>query len=304
MTKHIVVGYDGSTSSRNAVLWAAAEAATRSARLRIVSCYELPLAGEAWVGWNAAAVSSSLLADAEQRVIGIRDELTAVHPHLEVTADVSAGPAEMVLVDEVDCDDLVVVGASRHEGRAAFWLGTTARYAVRHSAAPVVVVRGSASGVPPTRIVVGVDGSPESLEALRWAGDEADRHGINLVVVHSWSYPYLPMDAGASQARDLTKVDAACVLDTALETVRERSAAGVKGLLVEDSAPSALLASVHDGDLLVLGSRGRGAVRARLFGSTVNAVLDEAAVPVVVVPHRDDPHRDDPHRDHGHRVGA
>ncbi|MBK5333949.1 MAG: universal stress protein, partial [Ilumatobacteraceae bacterium] len=45
----------------------------------------------------------------------------------------------------------------------------------------------------------------------------------------------------------------------------------------------ALLETVRDGDLLVVGSRGRGALAARLFGSTVNTVLDRCAVPVVVV---------------------
>ena len=45
----------------------------------------------------------------------------------------------------------------------------------------------------------------------------------------------------------------------------------------------AVLDSLHDGDLLVMGSRGRGAVRAGLFGSTVYNVLDHSAVPVVVV---------------------
>ncbi|MEO6122284.1 MAG: universal stress protein [Ilumatobacteraceae bacterium] len=285
MSNHIVVGFDGSESSHSAVMWAAAEADVRGVVLHIVSCYELPIGGEASIGWSATAVCSVLLDDAERRVIEIRSIVSARYPALEITTDVSAGPADIVLVDGVGIDNLVVVGASRHEGNAAFWLGTTARYAVRHSQAPVVVVRGAATDNPPTRIVVGIDGSPESLEALQWAGAEADLHGVNLVVVHSWSYPYLPVDAGASQARDLTKVDAACVLDQALEVARERFAAGVEGLLVEDSAPSALLATVHDGDLLVLGSRGRGAVRARLFGSTVNSVLDEAVIPVVVIPH-------------------
>lgn len=285
MSKHIVVGFDGSESSRSAVLWAAAEADVRGVDLRIVSCYELPIGGEASIGWSATAVCAVLLEDAERRVVDICATLATAYPELKISSEVSAGPADVMLVDRVGIDDLVVVGASRHEGNAAFWLGTTARYAVRHSKAPVVIVRGVASGVPPTRVVVGIDGSPESLEALQWAGDEADRHGVNLVVVHSWVYPYLPIDAGASQARDLTKVAAACVLNQALEVARERFAAGVKGLLVEDSAPSALLASVHDGDMLVLGSRGRGAVRSRLFGSTVNAVLDEAVIPVVVIPH-------------------
>ncbi len=59
----------------------------------------------------------------------------------------------------------------------------------------------------------------------------------------------------------------------------------VVGELAEDSAPSALLSTVRDGDLLVLSSRGRGALKAGVFGSTVNTVLDHADVTVAVTPH-------------------
>ena len=54
-------------------------------------------------------------------------------------------------------------------------------------------------------------------------------------------------------------------------------------MLVESEPVAGLLEAIRDGDHLVLGSRGRGAVRSGLFGSTVNGILDVAAVPVVVV---------------------
>jgi nucleotide-binding universal stress UspA family protein len=57
----------------------------------------------------------------------------------------------------------------------------------------------------------------------------------------------------------------------------------VSGQLIENSAVWALLQTTRDGDVLVLGSRGRGALRSRLFGSTVNSVLDACSVPVIVV---------------------
>jgi nucleotide-binding universal stress UspA family protein len=82
------------------------------------------------------------------------------------------------------------------------------------------------------------------------------------------------------------RVDAACVLDDSIRLARERGAADVSDVLVEGGPAVALVGEVRDGDLLVLGSRGRGAVVAGLFGSTVNAVLERAAVPVVVVRHR------------------
>jgi nucleotide-binding universal stress UspA family protein len=87
----------------------------------------------------------------------------------------------------------------------------------------------------------------------------------------------------SSQVRDLTNVDAACLLDRAVELAREQFAVEVTGQLVESGPATALLETVRDGDLLVVGSRGRGALAANIFGSTVNTVLDRSAVPVVVV---------------------
>jgi nucleotide-binding universal stress UspA family protein len=77
-------------------------------------------------------------------------------------------------------------------------------------------------------------------------------------------------------------VDAACVLDAGVELARERANADVEGVLVEGTPASALLSFVQDGDLLVIGTRGRGALSGA-FGSTANAILDRANVPIVVV---------------------
>ena len=171
----------------------------------------------------------------------------------------------------------------------AIMLGSTSRSLVRTSPCPVAVVRGAASRGRPDRVVVGVDGSPPSDRALQWAADEADRQGVELAVLHGWSYSYPTTDARSSQARDLTEIDAACLLEQSVELARDRCGVDVSGLLVEGSPATAILESVRDGDLLVLGSRGRGAVRSGLFGSVVNSVLDHAAVPVVVVPGADLP---------------
>ena len=216
------------------------------------------------------------------------DAIASAHPELKLVREVSAGPASMVLVDDARPDGLVVVGASSHEGPSAFWLGSTARHLVRHAPCPVVVVRGVASQRRPERVVVGVDGSPASDRALRWAADEADAHQVELAVVHGWWYPYETRTTGSEQARDLTEIDAACVLEQAVEQARGRCGVDVVGQLVEHRTVSAILDSLRDGDLLVLGSRGRGAVVSGLFGSTVNSVLDQCAVPVVVVRGADD----------------
>jgi len=284
MSKEIIVGFDGSTDSSNAALWAASEAQARGTRLRILSCFSVPVAGDAMHGMAAANVYQSSMEAAEQTLARERDAITKIHPGLEITSEALPGHAGQVLVDRAERDDLIVLGASAHQHAAAFWLGSTPRYIVRHSRCPVVIVRGPVESARPRRVVVGVDGSPASAEAVDWAGEEADVHGVNLVLVHAWSYPYAAVDAASSQARDLTQIDAACLLETALESARQRSAAGVVGRLIESSPVAALLHLAQPGDLLVVGSRGRGAVRAGLFGSTVNSVLDESTAPVVVMP--------------------
>jgi nucleotide-binding universal stress UspA family protein len=283
MTKQITVGYDGSVPSSEAVLWAAAEAKACSASLRIISCYEIPYAGEAVGGWAATEAYAALLKGNRSALAEMRDVVAKATPGIEIVTEASAGPASQVLIDGVDPDDLVVVGSSSHRGAAAFWLGSTPRDVVRHSPCPVVVVRGAATRGRPDRIVVGVDGSQASERALQWAGNEADLHNVSLLVVHGWLYPYLPVDTASSQARDLTNIDAACLLERAVESAREQFAIEIREELVEAGPATALLETARDGDLLVVGSRGRGALAANLFGSTVNSVLDRSAVPVVVV---------------------
>jgi nucleotide-binding universal stress UspA family protein len=284
MSERIIVGYDGTKQASEAVRWAADEAVARHASLRLVSCYDVASLGLLVPAWPATEAVSALVDTTEGRLGTVTDLLAATHPDLKLTTEVCAGPASTVLLRDLEEDDVVVVGASSHAGGAAFWLGSTPRHLVRHSPCPVVVVRSAASRGRPDRIVVGVDGSASSERALRWAADEADLHGVELVVVHAWWYPYVETQAGSAQARDLTEVDAGCVLERAVAHARDRCGVDVSGLLVERSAVPALLETARDGDLLVLGSRGRGAVAAGLFGSTVNSVLDRSAVPVVVVP--------------------
>jgi nucleotide-binding universal stress UspA family protein len=204
-------------------------------------------------------------------------------PTLDVTTFASPDPATSVLVHDVLADDLVVVGTSDHRGADRSWLGSTAQHIVRHSPCPVVVVPGPGSWGRIERVVVGVDGSRNSTQALQWAGDEADRHGAKLLVVHSWMVPYKYSDPNSSQVLDLTRVEAACLLAREVESAREQFGAEVTGRLIECSPSAALLGIVQHGDLLVMGSNGHGAIHATLFGSTVSGVLDRCSVPCVVV---------------------
>lgn len=283
MGETIIVGYDGSSPSAEAVLWAANEAVVRNVPLRMVACYDVPAVGDAMSGFPAAEVYAIAVDDIQASLNEMRDVAVAKYPQIRLECIASPGPPSVALLNGVTAADLVVMGASSHHGKAAFWLGSTPRSVIHHSPCPVVIVRGAVSRGRPDRVVVGIDGSEPSESAVRWAADEAGRHQVELLVVHGWWYPYVFVEDSMSQARDLTRVDAQIVLDKAVELAREVCATEVGHQLVESGPASALLDTVRDGDLLVLGSHGHGAITAGLIGSTVNSVLERSAVPVVVV---------------------
>ena len=143
-------------------------------------------------------------------------------------------------------------------------------------------------------IVVGVDGSDASRDALRWAAEEARLRSTPLVAVHAWSFvPAQPIgDPGmlAVPAGDLAgqlgaENDAAQIgLDQAVEdALGADSDIELERRLAEGDAGEALVAASKDAQLVVVGSHGRSGFKAALLGSVSRHVVDHAACPVVVV---------------------
>lgn len=128
-------------------------------------------------------------------------------------------------------------------------------------------------------VVVGFDGSPESLTATGWAAHEAQRRGLPLEVLEAWPLP----------KRDVVGSDQ--TYHRALAHLAERESALTAltpGLPVSSAAVSAdpveaLEAASHRAAVLVLGSRGLGTLRGFLVGSVSQEVLRRAACPVVLV---------------------
>jgi nucleotide-binding universal stress UspA family protein len=137
------------------------------------------------------------------------------------------------------------------------------------------------------RIVVGVDGSENSLVALRWALDEAERRQATVEAVNAWQYPYTGVgfapyiDAyGLEDAASMTLRDAVrsvCADQAAFERIDR--------LVVQETPAHALVHAAKGADLLVVGSRGRGGFAGLLLGSVSTQCVHHAPCPVVVVPH-------------------
>jgi nucleotide-binding universal stress UspA family protein len=135
------------------------------------------------------------------------------------------------------------------------------------------------------RIVVGVDGSEHSRDALRWAHREARLRGFELAAVLAWGlFDQLHAGGDSSFDPDYGPSDAAAALAAVVEdTVGSQAASGVEQLVVCDLPARALLDLAGRAELLVLGPHGRGALRELVLGSVSQACLHHAPCPVAIV---------------------
>lgn len=139
-------------------------------------------------------------------------------------------------------------------------------------------------------IVVGVDGSGASMNALRWAIQEAQLRGTDVRAVHAWTYPSLLPPAPTVAPTegvipyDVLRDDAQEQLDLALSEARVSDAGvDVKPILAEGPPAGVLLEACADAELLVVGSRGHGGFAGLLLGSVSHQCAQHAACPVVII---------------------
>ena len=132
------------------------------------------------------------------------------------------------------------------------------------------------------RIVVAVDGSPPSLEALAWAARQSSLTGAVMETVTAWHYP-----AGYGEYAYVEQTDwratAQAIQDTAVKEVLGDDTGSLVRSVVEGHPVPVLLAAATGADLLVMGSRGHGGFTGLLLGSVSEHVVGHASCPVVVV---------------------
>jgi nucleotide-binding universal stress UspA family protein len=138
------------------------------------------------------------------------------------------------------------------------------------------------------RFVVGIDGSEQSREALRWALGQARLTGAAVDMVTVWQYPVsyslsvLGDDLGLeTQARKM-------LAEVRSQAGDEAAGVEVREMIGEGPPAKVLLETAKDADLLVIGSRGRGGFASAVLGSVSLACVLHARCPVLVFRGKED----------------
>jgi nucleotide-binding universal stress UspA family protein len=133
------------------------------------------------------------------------------------------------------------------------------------------------------QIVVGVDGSPHSIAALRWSLDQAASRGGSVTAVLAWQVPFVSIP-GAFDRAELEQGYREFLISTVSE-VAPAPQVPLDTVLAEGDPAQSLVTAAADAaaDLLVLGIRGRSPIAGLMMGSVSQACAASASCPVVLV---------------------
>lgn len=281
LVRRIVVGFDGSEGALLALDWAAAEAGRTDSVLEVHAAYP---AGYSFV--TSAEVREEMGRLAGHGV----DHVHEVAPNVVTKAVGSDASPVATLVEASKGADLLVIGSRGLGGFRGLLLGSVSHKCAMHAHCPVVVVRPREKSEdelqqawqPSDRIVVGVDGSPSSTDALRWAFSEAERTGGTVVAVTCWIWPArfnwaVPTPVTMAEDAEAIVRDAVEPLKTAHPDVL------VETKVIPNHPSPALVAESERARMVVVGSRGHGEFVGSLLGSVSEYCVSQAHCPVVVM---------------------
>ncbi|TDQ00412.1 universal stress protein [Labedaea rhizosphaerae] len=285
----VLVGVDGSDSALAATRWAARSAKLRGLPLRIVHACVLPPIQHPTTTASQARWVEALTENGQHIIAEAAHAARVVAPEVEIVSCHEVGTATEVLIEKSADAHCVVLG---HRGLGGFrdmLVGSVAVALTAHGHGPVVVVRGVGDRPPRTEgpVVVGVDGTPASEAAIEYAFDEASMRGAELVAVHTWldiafarAWTALPWD---SDWQDVVDDETVLLAERLAGWQDKYPDVRVTRVVAHDRPVRALTDAAEQAQLVVVGSRGRGAFTGMGLGSTSQALVHTAPCPIAVV---------------------
>ena len=283
--RRIVVGTDGSEGGDGAVVWAAVQALEWGSVLEVVTSF----------GTGYVLVAQQEAQDAMDTVLRDAQALAErTAPGVVVKTTSYPGSPDVILLEEAVGADLLVVGSRGLGGFKGRLLGSVSRRCVHRSPCPVVVVKDGPDAVTARRagsthtIMVGVDGSPTSTEAVESAVALAERSAAAVEAVAAWEYPASYGTALSIPSDWDPAADCREILAKVLAPVQAaHPGVAIRSTVVQGHPAQVLDERSDHAELLVLGCRGHGELVDMFLGSVSEYCVVHARCPVLVIRHRD-----------------
>jgi nucleotide-binding universal stress UspA family protein len=291
----VVAAVDGSACGTRALRYAIAEATARHRPLRVVHVWGTPPSS----GAIGIALPPAIIVDVRDAARAVLQEAQDVvrDSGFEGASDfvLVEGSAAHVLIGQSEDADLVVMGSRGLGGLGSLVLGSVSQQVASHASSPTVVLRDEQPGHPDDaarpsglpdaagRVVVGIDGSPASTDAVAFAFDHAALHHLGVLAVHAGERPRTDRRLSAEEDRQVQDGEQRVVSHSLAGYAEKYTDVALEEVTVPGSPAEALVAASRGAALVVVGSRGRGGFRSLLLGSTGHAVLHHAHAPVAVV---------------------
>lgn len=279
MSKPIVVGINGSAGSEAALDWALERAAADKRPVTIIHAVD-----DRWISPDFQY--HELIRQAGMELLQkAQADARGKAPGVEVDIQLRHGSGGSVLREVSKEASMVVVGEhDKHwmDGGPLTDRALQIAAAAEIPAAVIPLKRGAGN----RGVVVGVDGSKESLQAVDFAASEADKGGDELTVVLAFRRPARWVESQLPKsglAESILEEDRIVLAESVAGLADKYPDVVVHQRLETDADPArALVDAAKDARLLVIGSRGRGGFSRMMLGSTAHAVLLNLPCPTIV----------------------
>ena len=286
MFSNIVIGYDGSPQSHDAVALARLLRDPAHGAVTAVNAY--PVQATWFDAPGAGMYLDSLREQAEETLGEVRELLEGVPVRVRAVPDPSPARVLTAVAEDEDAD-LIVIGSTRHAPLGRILMGSTAPRVLHGAPCAVAVAPAGLAAEPrvPQRIAVAYDGSPEARAALDRAVALATELGASIELLGA-SGPHPVVAAGPGLPAFDPNLEEA--IERGTRETLERAAAEVPSAiavstrLLVGSPVHVIAEAAADFGLLVTGSRSYGPLRRVLLGSTTSGLMHECPVPLLVTP--------------------
>jgi nucleotide-binding universal stress UspA family protein len=202
------------------------------------------------------------------------------HPAVRTTISIVHNEAALPLINRSVEAELIVLGGRGHSTVAGL-LGSVSVAVSAHAKCPVIVARGHRPATAP--IVVGVDDSASAQSALAFAVEQAAARGVRLRVIRAWAPVTRAWSVTPGPVTVAPEYDRRPFDDLVAGWQAKYSQVEITAEVVMEHPAAALTAASAGAQLLVVGTRGRGAVRGMLLGSVSQHLLRHSTCTVAVV---------------------